>query len=430
MNVLRRLGASERVLERVDRCCPQNFATVVEVRGQVDAARIAAGVPALLRRHPLLRARIHTLDGELTFVDSGDTELPVRVDERPWVEVVETEITHVFRTATEPLVRLAWCPSGDDGLSGRVMLTLHHTIGDGKSGVFATRDLLRAMADEVLPELPLRPDMDTAMPGIVRGLGGHARRAVFGWRQIRADLQHGRASNPRFDVDGPPEQRTPRVFPVAFAPEFTRALVARCRAEGTTVHGALLGAQVLAAVADLGADGAVSVLCGSPVDLRPDLEPAVGEEVMLTVSMLAFRGRIGANDAFWEVARRIRAHIAQAKDRHEHLASLGMLPLLAKMVGMERSDAEFARRWCQQLPNTCGLTNLGRLDLPQRIGDVELVASQFVVHPSIFGACVATATATHGNLRWNHTYAEPAISRAHGAALAEDAEQRVRAAIA
>lgn len=426
MTPLRPLGPSERVLERVDRCCPQNFTTIVELRGDVDAERLAQGVPALLKRHPLLRARIARPGGILTFVDSGDTTVPVRLDERSWLEVVEAEITYVFATGQEPLLRIVWCPAEpEETITGRLLFTLHHTIGDGKSGVFATHDLLQAATGGELTPLAIRPDVDASMPPRARGLRGHLQRARFGWQQLKADRMYGRPSNPRYDVDVPPETRVPRVHPIAWEPERTRALLKRCRSEGTTVHGALLAAQVLAAVADLGSDAAVSVLCGSPVDLRPDLAPPVGEDLMLTVSMLAFRGRLSSHDAFWDVARRIRAHIASARDDHDHLVALGTLPFLGRVIGMDQSDANFARRWSERLPNTCGLTNLGRLDLPEQVGGIELVASHFIVNPSIFGVSVATATSTHGRLRWNHSYGAPTVSYEHGAALAADAERRV-----
>ena len=115
------------------------------------------------------------------------------------------------------------------------ILTAHHSIADGLSLTYAIRDLLCALSGKTLEPLPPTSPLELLA-------------------ELSLRMPHN-AEHPPSDV-APQEGRPvafralngtlPAIDALSLTPEFTRRLIQISRQEGTTVHGALSAALVLA----------------------------------------------------------------------------------------------------------------------------------------------------------------------------------------
>ncbi len=432
----RRLGTSELTLFEIDRVHPLNFTTVGRIHGPLTEAALQAALTAAVGRHPHLSHRLVVEPSGEVWLREGGAPPSLRfVAGGDWVAEADAEVNQPHARDTGPLVRcvvLSHAP-----LEHTVLLTFHHCIADGFSGAYLMRDLVQALAAAApgsttppLAPLPDLPPMDELLPASSRGLGGWWARLFFVLRMAWNFFRLGAPHVIRDDRTALAHQRRARVIPEVLGPDDTARLTERAKAEGTTVHGALSAALILAMCHDASATAPTRIAFGAPVNLRQQLQPAVGEHLGLFVSMAAWDGRVPPDADFWALARDVRASLVRDVARGLHVASLQAMGLLRWAMGAGRAPPEvLARRMEQRLLATGGLTNLGRLELQTRFGDWRIEALHFLTSPSALGAWVSTATTLNGTLFWNFTFCEPAISEVHARKLAAGAVQRLKAAL-
>src|SRR5437588_17193 len=78
-------------------------------------------------------------------------------------------------------------------LEHTVLLTFHHCIGDGFSGVYLMRDLVKALSGAALSPLTDLLAMDELFPPRAHGLRGWWGRVVFILRMLWMLLRYGPA---------------------------------------------------------------------------------------------------------------------------------------------------------------------------------------------------------------------------------------------
>jgi len=405
----RALSPMERALWHVDLAAPLNFTTIARVTGPVSDEALRAALVQLQARHPHLRERIE----DHHFVEDEGVRLDLRVSESSWVHEVERELNVPI---TAPLGRFV--RSGE-----YLLITLHHAIGDGMSGVYLMRDWLKAAAGERLEPLTDPGGVDALLPK-QPGFFDHAGfMAADALQMLKAGrVLHVAQDEPRYAYE-----RRVRVTPVTLEAELVTALSARARAEQTTVHGALSAAMILGILADAGlAQGGVAF--GSPVNVRSSI--GVGEELGFYVSMLAFRTRLRSGVSLWDLAREVRRTLETQLARKAGLSMLKLMPFVWSVVGAEElAPRALAEGWPKLVPTTSGLTNLGRLAVQTEFGPLRLAECHFAANPSALGDFLATATSLHGRLFWNFVWPSPALTEAHAEKLIADIASRLRAAV-
>ena len=62
-------------------------------------------------------------------------------------------------------------------------------------------------------------------------------------------------------------------------------------------------------------------------------------------------------------------------------------------------------------PLNVGIWTIGHYEFPARIGDWQLSGAQFITGVLPFGYLAATVNTSHGELFWNFTYTDGAVSR-------------------
>ncbi len=423
---IRPLSSIEQTVWRISRGASLNFTTIARVRGDLTVEMLRRGLDAAQARHPYFRVAI---DGsnqvQPWFVEGSGAPIPLETSSDEWCEVVQRE---VHRTIADdgPLARVVWVPF--EG-GGRVLLTLHHCISDGKSGVFAMRDILAGAQGETLVPLHDIQPVDDRLAKNGRGWAG--RRGVLGFvaGEFWKDAVSGKAMPPRYDSTPRCTERTTMVLPREFEPEFVSRLAKRARAEKTSVHGALLAAIAIGVVRDREQDSAV-VSVGSPVDMRETLEPPVGEDVGFYISVLPYRRKLTGRESVWDIAREIKAQLIAGKAaKREHILANAM-PFVEKVIrGKRRTPTDFVHTWEKVVQSTAGLTNLGRLSIRTDYGSFQAEAVHFMVSPSALGAYVCTATSTNGRMNWNFQYSTPTFTREHAESLTDATVALVREAL-
>ncbi|MBN1492300.1 MAG: hypothetical protein JXA69_20470, partial [Phycisphaerae bacterium] len=245
----RRLRSLEWLVYRLDRVSRLNCVVHAEVAGPLTSEALRAGLNAVQRRHPLARVRIVPDGRRAARFVVGVPEIPMRIADVPadaWVEQLEREVHTALPVEQGPLLRAVWLrhPAG----KATVLMTFHHAIGDGLSGAYLLRDLVQAVAagcegyDVTLPALPSLPSVQERFPAAARGARAWWRYVRLIVRILRDVRKHGMPEPFVPDATAPLAECRMRTRPYRFEPTFTRALVARARAEETTVSGALIAA--------------------------------------------------------------------------------------------------------------------------------------------------------------------------------------------
>ena len=203
----------------------------------------------LQARHPLLRARVaRDSDDRLEWrCDAGS--IPVReVCEGPWHESTDSLLNHQFDLEAGPpsLVRLISCPAEAISTTQVILMCLCHSICDARSVRELSFELLRNLGvqrgdnpDPVSTQpLDLRQSMETCI-GNLPTL--HPSEVPLPPPQPSPMVDPQTAGLP----SGAPRKCRSlnwTIPPVTFEP-----LLARCRSEQTTVHGALCAAAAIVA---------------------------------------------------------------------------------------------------------------------------------------------------------------------------------------
>jgi hypothetical protein len=348
----RDLGPFEHLLWLTDQWAPRHFAVAARIRGRLGSPSLQNALLRAQRRHPALRAAIDASDRHCPRFGVDDCgEIPLRVCDRivgdEWRTELVSELATPFDAHRAPLVRavLVRGPSVSE-----LLLLVHHALGDALAAAYLIRDLLEDIAGTPMPDpLPPRPSMEQLL-----GLS----------------YQCGRSSS------GTPP-RLPRNTPRASAfeaweigPDSSDELVDRCRAEQTTVQGALTAAFTLA----LSASGRTApggiVRCLSPISVRR-LCPPVDADFGLYVASAKTCHRPAASSDLWELARTTRGQIAAGSEREQLAArAAGQQALLATRPTPGRAFAAYRSAVDYQVI----ISNIGRALARTRYGALRLEA--------------------------------------------------------
>jgi hypothetical protein len=422
----RPLCRPEEILWWLDRGAPLHFVTVVDLDGPLPPDTLAKALAAAAARHPALRSTLCGSPEALRFAPR-EGPLPLAQEARPeaeWAARLETELATPMPALGGPLLRTTLLSAS--GTRHRLLLALHHAIGDGRGGIWLARDVLSAAAGQVLEALPPAPTLDATRPARHRGLRALGTALATVARDLARALRFGRPRTMRVDVAGPLDARRPQVHSLVFAPPVVEALTTRARAAGTTVHGLMSAVLLQAVAAESG--GVVPLSCGSPVDLRPHLEPRVGEDLGYYVGLSQGAYRVDPAADPLPLARAIRRDLVRDLARGVPTKFHEVASLLFRGLRRGRTPAAFAAAmYALPVRATTGITNLGRLTVPSTYGPLRTTALFFAVMPSGLADFVTTATCHDGHLRWTFTALAPAIDPERASALANDVARRLRA---
>lgn len=370
------------------------------LEGPLRQATLRRALDALQARHPMLRVHVSGPGG--IFEAPGTEPIPLQVVARAgadhWKSEAAEQVHRPIPYGTCPLLRVVWI-AGDAG--GELLLVSNHAILDGYSGTAMIVDLLdlcaRIDAGEPLPPpaepLTRVPPVDECLPEKAKG------------------------PKPKFflppllpvDASAPAAQRRSVTEYVEMPGEIVARVQERCRAEGTTVNGALCAAAILAVRATLGTDMDLSLQ--SQATVREALIPPLPNQTLgCFISGVTTVHRAAAAVSFWDLARGVRQEVAAAIERGDHLTVLNghfgrVHAFLLRLLGPRFRDGR---------TGALNVSNLGRLAIPTVYGARRLRAIYAGAGQHVLGSGLQVAAwSLAGTMLIACTHVRPLLSDAH-----------------
>lgn len=388
----RPLTDAERACWLIDQQRPFTILHIAHLTGSLDPGALRRALDAVTAAHPLLRVGV--APGSPPRYRATTRPVPLRVLPRAgdddWRRALAEDRATPLDVAEGPLARLTLVHGAD---RSELLLTTHHGISDGLSGVALVRDLLTVLARDAegqpadLPIRPLRPGVTDLLPAARRGWTGWPARLRYLLGQLGALLR--RPQKLREEASVPVERRVGVTRHARLDAATSAALLARCRAEGTTVHGAIVAAALRALAAHLGAPARLG--CCTPVNLRGQLTVPVDDEVGLYVGPVVHFHDVAPDAALWPLAREVRSALRDAID-----AGLPAVALLTQSALLPRgaTPAVAAGLLYHPLFGALAVTNMGAPDIPVTYGALGLERLHIASPTAPLGSLLSLAVLT------------------------------------
>lgn len=339
--LVRPLGAAERLFYRYSERHPAHFSIVAEFDEVLADKRLRAALDAVQRRHPQLSVHVEDRAGtRLGFYRAADVapvELTVRRGpELAWQAAAAEELTRPFDRSRAPLMRAVLLQSAS---RSALLLTFDHTVADGISSTVVLRDVIAVLNGEALTSLPVPQPQEHVVTQAFESVEPLAFTAPDDPRMSTPSVIR--------PFDGTPTN----VRAMAMTHADTARLVARCRAESTTVHAALVVAMCRVRATDRG-EGFIRVL--SPINLRPIL--GIDGGCVMCIVPTATGHTPWDGTPFWEQARAMTAHLEVARSPSGiRTASVA----LEQMITIDAETADAEQLFSRISPWEIMVTNLG-----------------------------------------------------------------------
>ncbi|MCF2489299.1 condensation domain-containing protein [Dyadobacter sp. CY347] len=255
----RTLGAFEKAFWLLDQIDSKDFALAADISGTQPVEKWRNALDMVQKRHPNLSVRV-TLDSlaRPTLQHVENVPIPLRVvhvqQDYRWEQEVEKELSIRFNTEEAPLLRVVLVQKTESTV---LILVANHTVADGSSLSYLTRDILLAATGKTLEPMEPQVSNDQTL-------------------DLPEDAPAQTVSEV-LELKMKTDMAKPLVSSIRISENITRNLLEKARQENTTVHGAICAAVLLASR-----------------QMRPDWD----EARMELVSPVCTRGPLNLDDNF------------------------------------------------------------------------------------------------------------------------------------
>jgi len=403
----RPLDPAEIFFHLLDRVSCTNFAVFAERAGHLDPDRLRDALAAIRTEDSLLQVSIaRSPENGLRFARGPEKPIELRAvdttadDWQPWIE---RELGRPFADGASPLVRclyLQW-PNPQRCV---LALTFHHAIADGRSGT----DLLRRLLGHLAAPRPLRdvstaaplPPMHDVFPARFRWAEQpEAAEQALGvlWQDYR---RNGEPTRLPWLVTRATD-RVPRFLRVVLPQDVVDRLLAASRQHGTSLHGALCAAHLLAEHRLLATTDRTRLFLSCPVDMRPHLSPEQPTAPTgLYIALIYASYEVDRATALWNLAGEVTSYTRQQLargDGHAFFTLYGLDRVLAEPEGMTRFT-----KMVLSTPQGLSVSNVGRV--PSVESDPEVDAISFVLCPMPYQSVFSSISTYADRLIINTVY--------------------------
>ncbi len=424
----RDLGRFETALTLTDVRSPLNTVVVVRLAGAPSPEALRGALDRAQRRHPLLRARILRAGRRYRFAAADPAPpIPLTTGERSsdtaWTAAAEDELAARLDAAAGPLMRCRLL-AGEG--RGELLLTFHHAVMDAASATHLAGEILEAWgalaAGEAPPApapLPPLPPAEDFFPPAFRSWRRRWHSARFLARQMADEVRYRRADRGRRH---PPRQRPfrCRILSRELSVAETTALVRGSRRRRLTLNSVLTAALLRAVAVRLYGGERLPLRNLMFADLRPYLEPPLGEENLgAYFAMLRLTLPVDPGHDLWQASREVSDAVLAASRRGEKFTS----PLWSA------ATMRAVLRLGNQRMATTALSYTGPARLPPSDGPLRVEGLHAFVASLPVGPEVAVQVRLFaGRLVWDVLYLDSDVDRAAVRELADDTLARLRGA--
>jgi NRPS condensation-like uncharacterized protein len=350
----RQLGANERITWSYQQLRPMHFSVVGTIIGEILPSELKRALEKAQQKHLLLGVKVGLDEARNPWFTEGSAKIPVRVikreDSKQWRKEIEEELSRPFNTGEAPLIRVSLI-QGE--CICELILTCDHTIGDGKSVLFLLRDILQYIGtpDQPVIVLPPRQSYEKILQG------GESETAYPSEKLSQMKIK------PKF-----PENSRPNLYAWLLDESETKTIINRCKKEGITVHAGICAAFLLS-IAESQPTKKI-LKCLTPVNIRAAL-PGVEDDFGYYFTTVNTEHPLTPNLSIWDLSRSVKSQIDEAITPAKNFAHL---PGLETFLSTSPDHEKAVNMIDLVNEHDIIVTNLGKLDIPEKYGQLELVA--------------------------------------------------------
>ncbi|AFZ15503.1 condensation domain protein (plasmid) [Crinalium epipsammum PCC 9333] len=408
----RLLGVSEHLRWLLDQRWSFNFILSARVTGAISVQQLTDALAWVQCRHPLLAVKIVTEDGQQPrFVSEGVPNIPLRVVKRQggehWCQEAEAELSLPFSWNSGPLLRVVFL-QGE--IVSELIITCHHSIGDGLSVIYLLRDILleistKATTREILPELPSWEERIFLAQGNISNnvIAPVALTEKKNKKSVSdTDMVLNRVSNQEV-ISG---NKRSSILHWCLSPKDTAMLTSRCHEKQSSVQSAICAAFLLSIAQEMNSPEGTVHKCVSPCNVRNYLVPAIGEDFGLYISGLFTSHTLKPETSFWGLAQEVKHQI------NDLIMPEKMFQYIrpTKAFLSTQPDPQMVYQQMTQKGDLC-VTNLGRLNITQQFGSLYLEAIYGPIVQSSENIKIVGIATMEGKMFFTFTFSESVLPR-------------------
>jgi len=224
----RTLGAFEKTFWLLDQIDSKDFCLAADITGTQPIEKWRKAIDMTQQRHPNLSVRVVPDElGRPILQHVENLHIPLRVvhveQNYRWEQEVKKELSVRFNTEEGPLLRVVLVQKTDSTV---LILAANHTISDGTSLSYLTRDILLAVTGNELQLMEPQVSNDETL-NLPEDVPAQTVEKVIKLK-MKTDVVNPLVSSHRFSENT------------------THNLIERARQENTSVHGAICAAVLMA----------------------------------------------------------------------------------------------------------------------------------------------------------------------------------------
>lgn len=380
---------------------------LARVNGPISEEQLKEALSKVRQRHVPLRYRIE-LDQDLRarFTTEATGDIPYEIFSRQspddWIKIVRDASQIPFQFETKPALKVLLVHSEE---ISELIILCHHLLADGMSLVYLMRDLLQSLGDPLSdPDILSTPQPISLenMPSDIKASGiakFFMKRINKKWEEaiVHFDQEDYQAITEAFWV-----KHSHSLVMIELTESETERLVTRCRSENTTVNSALTAAFIGAGSSVIGVDK-FQPRTVIAADLRDRIPHPPGESLGVYAGGLDFKFNYDHKTGFWENARHFNNKAQSLYTNknlfNEQLTWIYLHPTLSEAMTFKKLGSlvlpespqheklySFSQRddvvqgilkrenleSFESIFVGTAITNLTRLDIPTKYGELEL----------------------------------------------------------
>jgi len=381
-----------RKLSNIEQVLEGNIAYFVRLEGGFSLERLRSALARVQRKHPALRTLIHEEPDGLYYEADCAPEIPLRVvplvGEEDYRRECQIELNTAF-VYDKPQLRVVWLQSE---LMNELLFTTSHRICDGMSVFIIVREALQALhSDEEL--IPYEPITTQDI------IGGYQppqpRKSKLKMFLLNALLLLVPSSR------RPPENKEHSLEWGADSAVLD-ALKRRCKAEGVSVHAALVVALDRTLFAAFG--DRLPKWIGNQIDPRRGRSAALKSDTVFFGGG-SFKVRTGQNPemAFWARVRAVHGEMP-AQIAEELLKIPRRFHFIERLRPLTSGQVQWILRLSELLAfnrcNSFALSNLGNVVIDDRDASFRLKDLRLYLHSFTTRALGLVTYTVNGEMRF------------------------------